>query len=64
MSVPRAAGRRPGGPKNDDNDIKREVAVLKKIDHPHIVKLFEVMDDPGHDTVYMVFELMELGESS
>jgi calcium/calmodulin-dependent protein kinase kinase 2 len=42
-------------------DLKREIAILKKLEHPHIVKLFEVMDDPHHDIVYMVFELMKLG---
>lgn len=43
------------------DDLKREVAILKKIHHPNIVRLFEVMDDPHHDIVYMVFELMKLG---
>jgi serine/threonine protein kinase len=42
-------------------DLRREIAILKKIEHKHIVRLFEVMDDPHHDTVYMVFELMQLG---
>ncbi len=42
-------------------DLKREIAILKKLEHPHIVRLFEVMDDPQCDIVYMVFELMKLG---
>ena len=43
--------------------IYREIALLKKLDHPNIVKLIEVLDDPNEDTLYMVFELMIGGES-
>eukprot|EP00047_Mylnosiga_fluctuans_P001939 m.222497 g.222497 ORF g.222497 m.222497 type:complete len:456 (-) comp10774_c0_seq1:471-1838(-) len=42
-------------------DLKREVAVLKKLSHPNIVRLFEVIDDSSHDTIYMIFELMPMG---
>lgn len=55
----------------------REIAILKKIDHPNVVKLVEVVDDPEEDTLYMgrnyfilhlhlkffaAFELLEKGE--
>ena len=43
--------------------IYREIALLKKLDHPNVVKLIEVLDDPNEDTLYMVFELMSGGES-
>lgn len=26
----------------EDNDVNREIAILKKLDHPHVVKLYEV----------------------
>ena len=42
--------------------VYREIAILKKIDHPNVVKLVEVVDDPGEDNLYMVFELLERGE--
>ncbi|CAA9995334.1 unnamed protein product [Nesidiocoris tenuis] len=42
--------------------IYREVAVLKKLHHPNIVKLVEVLDDPVEDNLYMVFELVKRGE--
>eukprot|EP00042_Codosiga_hollandica_P024034 m.98522 g.98522 ORF g.98522 m.98522 type:complete len:592 (+) comp51408_c0_seq3:61-1836(+) len=41
--------------------LRSEIASLKKIDHPHIVKLIEVMNDPAHDTVFMVFEFVPKG---
>ena len=42
--------------------IYREIAILKKIDHPNVVKLVEVVDDPNQDNIYMAFELLEKGE--
>lgn len=31
---------------------------MKKIDHPHLVKLFEVIDDPDDNKIYMIMEYM------
>lgn len=42
--------------------VYREIAILKKLHHPNIVKLFEVLDDPVEDHLYLVFELLERGE--
>lgn len=36
--------------------IRHELAILKKLHHPNVVKLFEVLDDPTADSLYMVFE--------
>ncbi|VVC88304.1 unnamed protein product [Leptidea sinapis] len=41
--------------------IYREIAVLKKLDHPNVVKLVEVLDDPAEDQLYLVFQLLEGG---
>lgn len=35
---------------------------MKKLDHPNVVKLIEVLDDPEEDNLYLVFELVEKGE--
>ncbi|KAL8997844.1 MAG: hypothetical protein Q9188_006231 [Gyalolechia gomerana] len=42
--------------------IKREIAVLKKARHPHVVSLLEVIDDVQFGKVYLVLEFVELGE--
>eukprot|EP00795_Rhopilema_esculentum_P015243 gene15243-6450_t len=34
--------------------LHREIAILKKVDHPNVVKLVEVIDDPEIDNVYMI----------
>ncbi|KAL7624542.1 hypothetical protein AAE478_006109 [Parahypoxylon ruwenzoriense] len=41
---------------------KREIAILKKIRHPNVVALLEVIDDPEFKKIYMVLEHVELGE--
>lgn len=41
---------------------KREIAILKKIRHPNVVALLEVIDDPELSKIYMVLEHVELGE--
>jgi serine/threonine protein kinase len=52
-----------GRPKKVDatTDILKEIAVLKKVDHPNIVKLYEVIDDPKNEKLYLVFEYVERG---
>ncbi|KAF9930980.1 hypothetical protein BGZ67_005549 [Mortierella alpina] len=41
--------------------IRGEVAILKKLHHPNIVKLYEVLDVSSDDSMYMVFEMCEKG---
>lgn len=38
---------------NPLENVYREIAILKKLDHPNIVKLVEVLDDPAEDNLYM-----------
>ena len=33
--------------------VYREIAILKKLHHPNVVKLYEVLDDPGEDNLYL-----------
>jgi len=49
-------------PENPLDKVYREIAILKKIDHPNVVKLVEVVDDPEEDNLFMAFELLEKGE--
>ncbi|XP_028318570.1 calcium/calmodulin-dependent protein kinase kinase 2 [Gouania willdenowi] len=60
---PRGA-RAPEGPPQPKGPLERvyqEIAILKKLDHPNVVKLVEVLDDPSEDHLYMVFELVKQG---
>lgn len=61
----RQAGLMKRGPKQSISPLDRvyrEIAVLKKLDHPNVVKLVEVLDDPLDDSLYMVFEFVSKGE--
>jgi len=40
--------------------LKREITIMKKLDHPNIIKLFEVFEDDEH--IYLVLELCTGGE--
>ncbi|GBP20799.1 hypothetical protein EVAR_14525_1 [Eumeta japonica] len=52
----------PSGPQPEPlQRVYREIAVLKKLDHPNVVKLVEVLDDPAEDQLYLVFQLLDGG---
>ncbi|KAG4985411.1 hypothetical protein JHK82_033011 [Glycine max] len=40
-------------------DVLREVLIMKMLEHPNIVNLIEVIDDPETDNFYMVLEYVE-----
>ncbi|AES88594.2 Serine/Threonine kinase family protein [Medicago truncatula] len=40
-------------------DVLREVFIMKMLQHPNIVNLIEVIDDPESDNFYMVLEYVE-----
>lgn len=49
--------------KNQVKDVakfKREIAIMKKMDHPFIIKLYETFED--HKNIYLVLELCTGGE--
>ncbi|MGH0151427.1 UNVERIFIED_CONTAM: hypothetical protein FKN15_020151 [Acipenser sinensis] len=53
---PRGAKSVPEGPPQPKGPLERvyqEIAILKKLDHPNVVKLVEVLDDPSEDHLYM-----------
>ncbi|KAJ3185312.1 hypothetical protein HDU85_001362 [Gaertneriomyces sp. JEL0708] len=41
--------------------VRGEIAIFKKLNHRNVVRLFEVLDDPEQDSLFMVFELCEKG---
>ncbi|TKA81560.1 hypothetical protein B0A55_03002 [Friedmanniomyces simplex] len=45
-----------------EDKVKKEVAILKKVRHPNIVALLEVIDDPTRKKVYIVLEYVHRGE--
>jgi serine/threonine protein kinase len=42
-------------------ELVKEIAILKKLHHPNIVNLVEVIDDPSTDSLLLVMEYVEGG---
>jgi len=46
------------------DSVLGEIAVMKQLQHPNIVRLYEVIDDPDEDLLFMVMELVGGGDLS
>ncbi|EIN10094.1 kinase-like protein, partial [Punctularia strigosozonata HHB-11173 SS5] len=47
---------------SQEHKIKKEIAIMKKCRHAHVVLLYEVIDDPLFNKIYMVMEYLGGGE--
>lgn len=43
-------------------DIRREIAIMKKLLHPNVLRLYEVLDDSNVNKMYLVVEYMKNGD--
>lgn len=50
------------GKQNPFEDIKREIEIMKKLNHPNVLRLYEVMDDPKQNKLFLVLEYMKQGD--
>ncbi|KAI0996430.1 Calcium/calmodulin-dependent protein kinase kinase [Podosphaera aphanis] len=41
--------------------IRKEIEIMRKLNHPNLARLIEVLDDPDEDSLYMVLELCKKG---
>ncbi|KAK9830087.1 hypothetical protein WJX72_009710 [[Myrmecia] bisecta] len=48
-------------PKSDVGEVMQEIAVMKRLRHPNIVRLVEVIDDPEGSKLLLVMEYVEGG---
>lgn len=62
--VDRTSRPRLGRPQDKTNEekIRKEIAIMKKCNHPNIVQLKEVLDDVNSRKIYLVLEYLEKGE--
>ena len=61
VSLVRTAGGRSERRYEDVDKVRREVALMKKLRHPNVVNLFEVIDDPEAGMLILVEEFVEGG---
>ena len=45
------------------DDVYKEIEIMKKLDHPNIIKLYEIIDDPNSEKLYLVMPVADYGES-
>jgi len=43
------------------DDVIREIAIMKKLDHPNVMTLHDVIDDPNANKLYMVMDFCPRG---
>ena len=43
-------------------DALKEIAILKKLDHPNIIKLFEILHDYQKQKIYLILEYADYGD--
>eukprot|EP00948_MAST-09A_sp_MAST-9A-sp1_P002881 g2881.t1 len=41
--------------------IRREIAIMKKLEHPNVAKLIEIIDDSSYKKIYMILKFYEGG---
>lgn len=44
--------------------VLREILIMKRLNHPNVVRLYEVIDDPERDEMYLVMEFVTGGDLS
>ena len=47
---------------NNYDKVQSEIEIWTQLNHPYIVKLFEMIDDENHDYLYLVIEYANLGQ--
>jgi len=43
------------------DDVHREIAIMQTLDHPNVVRLHEVIDDPSCKKIYLIMDYVEDG---
>ncbi|ORX39912.1 kinase-like domain-containing protein [Kockovaella imperatae] len=46
----------------NESEIRKEIAIFKKVNHPNVVKMKEIIDDPESSKLFMIMEYCEGGE--
>ncbi len=47
--------------KDSYGDILREVETMKKLNHPNVIRLFEIINDPDYSKLYLIIDFCEKG---
>nr|XP_019042288.1 CAMKK/ELM protein kinase [Kwoniella bestiolae CBS 10118]OCF21218.1 CAMKK/ELM protein kinase [Kwoniella bestiolae CBS 10118] len=53
---------RDGAKMLNESEIRKEIAIFKKVNHANVVRMKEIIDDPESSKIYMIMEWCENGE--
>ncbi|OCF55699.1 CAMKK/ELM protein kinase [Kwoniella mangroviensis CBS 10435] len=53
---------RDGAKMLNESEIRKEIAIFKKVNHPNVVRMKEIIDDPESSKIYMIMEWCKNGE--
>ncbi len=42
-------------------NVRTEIAIMKRLEHPNVVRLNEIIDDPKADKLYIIMEYLKNG---
>ena len=44
------------------DEVYQEIEIMKQLNHENIIKLYEVIDDPVSDKMYLIMPVADYGE--
>ena len=44
------------------DEVYTEIEIMKKLNHNNVIRLFEIIDDPLSDKLYLVMPVADYGE--
>ena len=44
------------------DEVYQEIEIMKKLHHPNVITVFEVIDDPNSDKLYLIMPVADYGE--
>ena len=56
MKIQNLSNKKHFGQTNRDFGASKEIAIMKKLDHPNVIRLHEVMEAKEDDKIYMILE--------
>jgi calcium/calmodulin-dependent protein kinase kinase 2 len=44
------------------DEVYREIEIMKKLNNPNIIKIYEVIDDPNSEKLYVIMPVADYGD--
>ena len=44
------------------DEVYQEIEIMRKLNHSNVIRLFEIIDDPNTDKLYLIMPVADYGE--